>query len=75
MSDERNQAGIDYYDRLIDGLLEAGIEPNVTLYHWDLPQALQDRGGWVNRDVAEWFADYAALAFERSVTASTAGRH
>ncbi len=61
---QSNQAGIDYYDRLIDGLLEAGIEPNVTLYHWDLPQALQDRGGWVNRDVAEWFADYAALAFD-----------
>ena len=60
-----NQAGIDFYDHLIDGLLEAGIAPNVTLYHWDLPQALQDRGGWPNRDVVDWFGEYAALAFEK----------
>lgn len=60
-----NQAGVDYYDRVIDCLLEAGIDPNVTLYHWDLPQALEDRGGWPNRDVAEWFGDYAALVFDR----------
>lgn len=60
-----NPAGVDYYDRVIDALLEAGIAPNVTLYHWDLPQALEDRGGWVNRDVADWFAEYAALAFDR----------
>jgi beta-glucosidase len=60
-----NQAGIDFYDRLLDEVLAAGIDPNVTLYHWDLPQALEDRGGWANRDVADWFADYAALAFDR----------
>ncbi len=60
-----NAAGLDYYDRVIDGLLEAGIDPNVTLYHWDLPQALEDRGGWANRDVADWFGDYADVAFNR----------
>ena len=60
-----NEKGVDFYDRLIDELLEAGIAPNVTLYHWDLPQALEDRGGWPNRDVADWFAEYSALAFDR----------
>jgi beta-glucosidase len=60
-----NEAGVAFYDRLLDGLLEAGIVPNVTLYHWDLPQALQDRGGWPNRDVVDWFGEYAALAFAR----------
>ena len=59
-----NQRGLDYYDRLVDGLLEAGISPNVTLYHWDLPQALEDRGGWTERDVVEWFGEYAALVFD-----------
>jgi beta-glucosidase len=58
---EINQAGIDFYDRLIDGMLERGLKPFATLYHWDLPSALQDRGGWMNRDIAGWFADYAAL--------------
>ena len=57
-----NQKGIAFYDRLIDDLLAAGIEPYATLYHWDLPQALQDRGGWYNRETAEHFAGYAAVA-------------
>jgi len=52
--------GVDYYVRLVDALLEAGIRPFPTLYHWDLPQVLQDRGGWPNRDTAGRFADYAA---------------
>jgi beta-glucosidase len=56
-----NEKGIDFYDRLIDGLLEAGIEPFLTLYHWDLPQALQDRGGWANPEIVYWFADYAQV--------------
>lgn len=58
-----NPAGIAHYDRLVDLLLENGITPNVTLYHWDLPTALDDRGGWLNRDSAHWFADYARLMF------------
>jgi beta-glucosidase len=58
-----NQRGIDFYSRLIDTLLEAGITPNVTLYHWDLPAALDDRGGWLNRDIASWFGDYAETMF------------
>ncbi|TGR25206.1 MULTISPECIES: GH1 family beta-glucosidase [unclassified Mesorhizobium] len=59
---EVNAKGIAFYDRLIDDLLEAGIEPYATLYHWDLPQALQDRGGWYSRETAAAFADYAGLA-------------
>jgi beta-glucosidase len=55
-----NPAGLGFYDRLVDALLEAGITPYPTLYHWDLPQALQDRGGWTVRDTAEHFAAYAA---------------
>ena len=55
-----NQAGLDYYSRLVDRLLERGITPLVTLYHWDLPQPLQDKGGWATRDTAGLFADYAA---------------
>ena len=54
-----NARGLDFYGRLVDLLLERGIEPFVTLYHWDLPAALDDRGGWVNGDAAGWFADYA----------------
>jgi beta-glucosidase len=61
----REERGFDFYDRLIDGLLEAGIEPLATLYHWDLPQALQDKGGWVNRDIVGHFADYSTAVIER----------
>lgn len=56
-----NQKGLDFYQRLVDALLEAGIRPFVTLYHWDLPSALNAQGGWTNRDSAGWFADYAAV--------------
>ncbi|MEM1165321.1 MAG: GH1 family beta-glucosidase [Planctomycetota bacterium] len=56
-----NPAGIDFYDRLIDALLEAGIHPWVTLFHWDEPVATFRRGGWLNRDMVEWFGEYAAL--------------
>ena len=58
-----NQGGLDFYRRLVDGLRDAGIRPFATLYHWDLPAALDDRGGWLNRDVAGWFADYAAFVY------------
>ncbi len=60
-----NEKGVAFYDRLIDGMLERGLQPFATLYHWDLPSALQDKGGWTNRDVAGWFADYAALVARR----------
>jgi len=60
-----NPAGLAFYDRLVDGLLEAGITPYVTLFHWDLPLDLYHRGGWLNRDVASWFADYAELVARR----------
>ena len=58
-----NQAGLDFYSRLVDELLENGIEPLLTLYHWDLPAALDDRGGWLNRDCADWFAEYGATLY------------
>jgi len=57
-----NNRGLDYYNRVVDALLEAGIEPAITLYHWDLPQALQDTGGWANRDIASAFAEFAGIA-------------
>jgi beta-glucosidase len=56
-----NRAGIDFYSRLVDGLLERGIRPIATLYHWDLPQALEDAGGWRNRETALRFAEYAGI--------------
>ncbi len=59
-----NEKGLDFYRRLVDRLLERGIRPNVTLYHWDLPAALDDEGGWLHPDSPEWFADYAQVAFD-----------
>jgi len=56
-----NERGLDFYRRLVDELVEAGIAPMATLFHWDLPAALEDRGGWLNRDSADWFADYARV--------------
>ena len=60
-----NEAGLAFYDRLIDALIAAEVEPWLCLYHWDLPQALGDLGGWTNRDIAQWFADYAAVIGRR----------
>jgi beta-glucosidase len=62
---EPNPTGLDFYERLVDRLLENGISPWATLYHWDLPQALEERGGWANRDTAYRFADYARTVLER----------
>jgi beta-glucosidase len=59
-----NQKGVDFYSRLVDELLRKGIKPNATLYHWDLPEALDDRGGWLNRDIAGWFGDFATTMFD-----------
>jgi beta-glucosidase len=60
-----NAQGQDFYDRLVDALLAEGIEPYCTLYHWDMPQALMDKGGWQNRETAKAFGDYAAYAAKR----------
>ncbi len=60
-----NEQGLDFYDRLVDRLLEAGLSPTVTLYHWDLPQALQEDGGWLHRDTIDHFAAYADLVGRR----------
>lgn len=60
-----NAKGLDFYDRLVDELCAAGIAPAVTLFHWDTPQPLEDNGGWLNRDTAYRFADYAAVVAER----------
>ena len=59
-----NPAGVDFYSRLVDTLLEHRISPWVTLYHWDLPQTLEDAGGWTNRDTASRFAEYAATVYD-----------
>ena len=60
-----NQAGLDFYSRLVDGLLEVGIKPFITLYHWDLPQSLQEKGGWAERSTAEAFVEFADVVSRR----------
>ncbi|MDF2538661.1 MAG: beta-glucosidase [Herbinix sp.] len=63
-TDKINSKGLEFYSNLVDELLKAGIEPYVTLFHWDLPQAIYDRGGWMNREIADWFADYVRIVVE-----------
>jgi len=60
-----NPEGLDYYDRLVDAMLARGLKPFATLYHWELPQPLADLGGWRNRDVADWFADFTEVVMRR----------
>ena len=60
-----NEKGIDFYNALIDELLEQGIEPYITLYHWELPYEIYKRGGWMNPEIVEWFGQYARLVAER----------
>jgi beta-glucosidase len=64
-SGQVNERGVDHYNKIIDALLDAGVNPLVTAYHWDLPQVLQDNGGWPNRDTAERFADYVQVLAQR----------
>lgn len=70
-----NEKGLDYYRRLTDTLLENGIMPSITLYHWDLPYELERLGGWLNRDIADWFADYAELMFRNLPGAAMFATH
>jgi len=60
-----NAQGLDFYDRLVDAVLDRGLQPFLTLYHWELPQALADQGGWTNRDIAGWFGDYVDIIMAR----------
>ena len=60
-----NMAGVAYYQRIIDYCLEQGVEPWVTIYHWDLPQSLEAKGGWTNREIVEWFTDYVAVCAQQ----------
>ncbi len=60
-----NKSGIDFYDKLVDACLAKNIVPWVTLYHWDLPNALQQKGGWTNREILNWFTEYVALCANR----------
>lgn len=60
-----NEEGIAFYSALVDELLENGIEPYVTLYHWELPYELYKRGGWLNPQIADWFGEYAKVVAER----------
>ena len=60
-----NQEGLDYYDRLVDAMLDRGLKPYQTLYHWEMPSALADLGGWTNPDVADWFADFTEVITKR----------
>ncbi len=60
-----NAEGLDFYDRLVDGMLARGLKPFQTLYHWEMPSALADLGGWTNRDMAHWFADFAEIITRR----------
>ena len=60
-----NAEGLDFYDRLVDGMLARGLDPYLTLYHWEMPSALADLGGWMNRDVAGWFGDFAEIVMGR----------
>ncbi len=60
-----NAEGLDFYDRLVDGLLARGLKPALTLYHWELPSTLADIGGWRNREIAHWFSDYADIVMDR----------
>ncbi|MBL4872359.1 MAG: beta-glucosidase [Rhodobacteraceae bacterium] len=60
-----NQEGLDFYDKLVDAILERGLKPYLTLYHWELPAALADKGGWTNPEIANWFGDYTDVVLDR----------